>query len=128
MARRLNSFTHSFRQGLCQVSSGIFRETMSDVEVTVRAETTDFPRCDGSTLTIRDNPSRLCPSGLGTGIFSTAVGGWLRSGLQTAATLFNLFNGSWGMVKVQFSKPLDQSQLAARRLDFNHPPTAVGGD
>jgi len=31
------------------------------------------------------------------------------------------------MVKVQPSRPLEQSYLAARRLDFNHPPTAVGG-
>src|SRR5262245_50812342 len=36
-------------------------------------------------------------------------------------------HGSWGMVKVQPSRPLEQSHLAARRLDFNHPPTAVGG-
>src|SRR5262245_7039830 len=70
---------------------------------------------------------RLCPFGLAPSIPPTAVGGCLRSSLQAAATLFNPPNGSWGMVKVRPSRPLEQSHLAARRLDFNHPPTAVGG-
>ena len=72
--------------------------------------------------------SRLCPFGLAPGIPPTAVGGWLRFSLQAAATFFNPLNGSWGMVKVQPSRPLEQFHLGARRLDFNHPPTAVGGD
>src|SRR5215510_2966258 len=67
------------------------------------------------------------PFGLAPSIPPTAVGGCLRSSLQAAATLFNPPNGSWGMVKVRPSRPLEQSHLAARRLDFNHPPTAVGG-
>src|SRR5262245_22518210 len=63
--------------------------------------------------------------GLAPGIPPTAVGGWLRSSLQAAATLFNPPNGSWGMVKIRPPRLSEQVQFAARRLDFNHPPTAV---
>jgi hypothetical protein len=73
----------------------------------------------------------------------TAVGGWLRSNLHTGRAVFSLNppNGSWGMVKVQpipgaKGRTLTIPQLPLGgfnkperfcRLDFNHPPTAVGG-
>src|SRR5215510_6021101 len=81
--------------------------------------------------------SRLCPFGLAHGIPPTAVGGWLRSSLKRLrpSSIPPTAVGGW----LRFSLPdllsshtlqqggwtLTIPQLP--RLDFNHPPTAVGG-
>src|SRR5262245_3910425 len=58
----------------------------------------------------------------------TAVGGLLKSSLHQRQWIFlNPPDGSWGIVKVQ-PTVREQSHLSQPgRLNFNNPPTAVGG-
>jgi len=56
-----------------------------------------------------------------------AIGGWLKPDLQKAAGFLNPPDGNRGMVKVQ--PPVSESSQTSmqERLDFNHPPIAIGG-
>jgi hypothetical protein len=54
----------------------------------------------------------------------TEVGGWFKSGLQTAVTEFlNPTHGSGWIVQI----PPVMIGVSGERLDLNYPPTAVGG-